>query len=290
MTELDRAGGTRFNLPAFAPGKRLEDSLAAAVGEAAAPDYEVLGEVARGSGDQAVLFLAREIATRALVALRATAGAGPHEYLLEIARKLDPSLPAPDSSCHRCGAPFKAWGRFCGQCGAAVWGDVIGGNASPADLRAAVEEAGRGRYEVLGEMARGDGPGVVYFARDLESGRIEALRVQPEGANEYSIGKTSVLRRLSVSVTAPRAASPERPARVPPPPVVPPSRPVAPAPPTPSRPPPRRHLAPEPAPKPRGRRSLHISIPDIELPDLPPVVWVAIAAVALAVLLVVLLA
>lgn len=294
MTELRQTGSTRLSLPAVNVGTEADDALLAAVRATAAPDFEVLGEIARSAHDGAVLFLARAAADRGLVALRLSQGPGSGEFSLELMRQLNPSLPSPQGNCARCGAPFVAWARFCGKCGSALFGDAHA-RESPharAELRAAVEEAAGGRYEILGEMRHSEGPGVVYFARDLTTGRIEALRVQPEGAEEFSVGKTNVMRRLSVSIHAARepAPPPPRPA-APAPPVVPPPRaPIVP----PAKPAPVfRPPAPAPpvsAPAQAGRRSLHIPLPNVPLPDLPPVVWVLIGAVVLAVLLVIVLA
>ena len=298
MTDLGQTGNTRFNLPAPGSQPTSQDPVLAAVRAAAAPDYEVLGEIARSVRDGAVLFLARAKVRGGLVALRLSKGSGSQEYLLELVRQLDATLPSPEGTCGRCGKPFTNWARFCGKCGAALWSDA-GPLASPREreqLRDAVEEAARGRYEILGEMEHGDGPGVVYFARDLASGRIEALRVRPEGTQEYSVGKTNVMRRLSVSVDAPSAPRPPaRPAVPPPPPAAPTPRVPPPAaapvrPPVVARPPVLTappHTEP-PAARSR-RRSLHIPIPDIQLPELSPVVWVAIGAFVFLVLLVILL-
>jgi len=299
VTELGETGNTRFNLPAAGSQPTSQDPVLASVRAAAAPDYEVLGEIARSARDGSVLFLARAKVRGGLVALRLSKGSGSQEYLLELVRQLDATLPSPEGTCGRCGKPFTNWARFCGKCGAALWSDA-GPLASPREreqLRDAVEEAARGRYEILGEMEHGDGPGVVYFARDLASGRIEALRVRPEGTEEYSIGKTNVMRRLSVSVEAPRAPRPPaRPAASPPPPPAPAPRVPQPAAAPPVRPPvvarPPVLTAPahtEPPPAPSRRRSLHIPIPDIQLPELSPVVWVAIGGFVFLVLLVILL-
>ena len=200
-----QTGGTRLDLPALGGGPEgLHDDLLDAVRETAGAGFEVFGEVARDPAG-AVLYLARDLTHASLVALRAAPAGPPDEYLLDVVHHLDASVPAPDGACARCGAPFTDWARFCGRCGANVWGDA-GGDAtrSREELANAVQEAARGRYEILGEMGRADGAGVVYFARDLASGRIVALRVQREADQQYSVGKTNVLRRLSVSVTPPR--------------------------------------------------------------------------------------
>jgi hypothetical protein len=274
-----------------------DDTLLAAVRAAAAPDFEVLGEIARRESDGAVVFLARAAADQGLVALRVTPEPGGQEFQLELARKLEPGLPSPGGTCARCGAQFLAWARFCSKCGSGIFGSAEDDESPHAreELRAAVEEAAHGRYEILGEMRHAEGVGVVYFARDLASGHIEALRVQPEGEQEYSIGKTNVMRRVSVSIQTTRAPAPPTPpapstsSARPAPAVTPPARrpgvaphtrpPAAARPPAPMIPP---HSVPS-----QRRRSLHIPLPDIRVPELSPVAWVAIGFVVLIVLIIV---
>ena len=41
------------------------------------------------------------------------------------------------------------------------------------------------------------GGAVVYFARDLSTGKVEALRLQQDNDREYSIGLTGVLKRFA---------------------------------------------------------------------------------------------
>jgi len=309
VSELGHKGATRLNMAVGTAGPRSDDALLESVRATAAPDFEVLGEIARSEHSGSVLFLARAVPDRGLVALRLTRGSGGDEFLLELVRQLDPSLPSPEGNCARCGARFLAWARYCSKCGSALFGDARESPHAREDLLAAVAEAAAGRFEILGEMKHSDGPGVVYFARDLASGRIEALRVQPEGAEEFSVGKTNVMRRLSVSLQAARdqgAPPPSAPAaapRVSPP--APPPRPApAPAPiptPTPTPAPPVRPVGPAPVPyrpiveppAPRQRRSLHIPLPDFQVPDWvpdwPPIAWVLIAAIVLAVIVIILL-
>jgi hypothetical protein len=59
----------------------------------------------------------------------------------------------------------------------------------------AVNQATAGKFEILGEMSRAEGGGTVYFARDLATGKIQALRLQQEQGQDYSIGMTRVLER-----------------------------------------------------------------------------------------------
>jgi len=96
----------------------------------------------------------------------------------------------------------RGWNRFCTQCGVDLWRDrSVGERWAKQDLLEAVKEASLGKFEILGEMTRSEGGGVVYFARDLETGKIEALRLQQDGAGDYSIGLTGVLKRFAEPIS-----------------------------------------------------------------------------------------
>ena len=196
---------SRVSLPRVGETTEPVDQLWQAVREAATPDFVVLGEIGRGA-DGTIAYLARERAAGRLVALKASPGGAGGEYVLDVAEQVDPTLPAPLSECPRCSAPLRGWNRFCTQCGVNLWSDRSAGERwDKADLLKAVEEATRGKYEILGEMDRSDGGGVVYFARELGTGKIEALRLQPEGGREYSIGLTGVLQRFAGSIATYRS-------------------------------------------------------------------------------------
>ena len=110
-------------------------------------------------------------------------------------------MPSPSSECPRCSTTVRGWNRFCTQCGLNLWSDRSAGERwNKADLLNAVQEATRGDYEILGEMDRSEGGGIVYFARELKTGKIEALRLQQDGGREYSIGLTGVLQRFAGSI------------------------------------------------------------------------------------------
>ncbi len=201
MGVLRDSGSTKFNLDSLgAAGDELLD----AVRETAAGDFEVFGEIAR-SPDGTIAYLARELADKKLVALRLThSPKAENEYMLEVAKHLDASVPAPAGGCPRCGAPPRSWGRFCPQCGLDLWMGPSGTDArSKEALHEAVKQATRGKFEILGEMSRAQGGGVVYFARDVATGRVEALRLQQERNGEYSVGLTSVLQRALASSDKP---------------------------------------------------------------------------------------
>jgi len=202
MGVLRDSGSKRLTLSSVAPtGAR--DDLLDAVRETAASEYEVFGEISR-SLDGTVAYLARDRHDGKLVALRLSRSPHPgNEYLLEVAKQLDASVPAPAGSCPRCGAPLRSWGRFCTQCGFDQWtgspaggvGALGGGGQSAEELLAGVKQATAGKFEILGQMSRAQGGGVVYFAREIATGKVEALRLRQERDQGYSIGLTNVLQR-----------------------------------------------------------------------------------------------
>ncbi len=147
----------------------------------------------RGAGRRAPRRGPRDRHDKKLVALRLTRGPG-HEYLLEVAKQLDGSVPAPAGACPRCSAPLRSWGRFCTQCGFDHWTGSPG-EQSAEELLAAVKQATAGKFDILGQMSRARGGGVVYFAREIATGKVEALRLRQERDQGYSIGLTNVLQR-----------------------------------------------------------------------------------------------
>jgi hypothetical protein len=181
------------------------EDLLWAVRDAIGSDYEVLGEVARDAMSN--VFLARARADQKLALLRLSrsqVGAGQDEFELDVLSTLDASVPDLESRCGRCGATLRPWARFCTKCGQDVSG--VGPSSqehlSRTGLLDAVREAAADEYEVIGDMPRAEGGGLVYFARERGSGRLVALRLQLEDGNEYSLGVTRVLR--PVEKTAPK--------------------------------------------------------------------------------------
>jgi hypothetical protein len=172
-----------------------------------ADDFDVLGEIGRDAHGTLV-YLARDRAALTLVALRLEPQVG-EEYALDIVRVLDASIPDAAGSCPRCSASLRPWARFCTQCRYDLSGigpSDSGTNVSREDLRAAVEAAAADEFEVLGDMPRAEGGGLVYFARDRSDGKVVALRLQREGADEYALGVTQVLKPLPRPVVRPMDA------------------------------------------------------------------------------------
>ena len=154
-------------------GQGGDDELLRAVKEAAAAEYDILGEMGRGERGS-VVYLSRERASQKLVALKLRPDGG--EFELSVLRELDASVPAMGNKCPSCKVELVGWGRFCSHCGKDLSG-TRSGEASREELLKAVQGAAEGEYEVLGEMERSEGGGVVYFARELKSGRLVALRL-----------------------------------------------------------------------------------------------------------------
>jgi TPR repeat protein len=198
---MERQTGSR-RLTGSPEGQGRDDDLLRAVKEAAAAEYDILGEMGRGERGS-VVYLAREQASQKLVALKLRPDDG--EYELSVVRELDASVPAMGNKCPSCKADLVGWGRFCSQCGKDLSG-TRSGEASREELLKAVQGAAEGEYEVLGEMERSEGGGVVYFARELKSGRLVALRLtreqESDGSESYALGVTQVIKPLVASLGA----------------------------------------------------------------------------------------
>ena len=198
---LQNVGPGRVTAVPVGNGDR-NDELFRAVQDAAAGSHEVLGDLGRDAKGR-VIYLARDLKSQALVALRLDGEQG--EYVLDVARTLDGGVGASmGAACAKCGAPRVGWGKFCPQCGADVAQASVE-NRSRAELHAAVQAAAQGEFEILGEMDHAVGGGAVYFARDLASGKIVTLRLRKEQdtsatSESYSLGETKILHPLVSSL------------------------------------------------------------------------------------------
>ena len=224
-----------------------------AVQQAVQGNYEVLGELGRSEPEAGVVvYLARQLGTGALVALRVRPADGARgasrEMWLDVLRQLDASTPGPRETCVACGKAVSSWDRFCGSCGADLSAGDPGDGASPEALLEAVRSAAGAKYEVIGQMHRSDGGGNVYFARERKTGNLTALRLRREkaasGSNapQYSLGRTTVLKSVAESMGVVHGGPPPRPTAVPPAPAQ-PTPSVQPIPPTPLQPDAAQHAA-----------------------------------------------
>jgi hypothetical protein len=197
MADL-RSGTTQLVLPTLEKPGVPRDRFLDAVRKAAAGEFEILGELGRRA-DGGIAYLAKDLVAPRLVALRLerTPG-GPHNYALDVLKELDATLPATGGGCPRCAAPPRGWGRFCPACGL----DLSGGSGSRAglpsgELLQAAREAAGAQYQILGEMKRAEGGGMVYFARERGKQTIVGLRLNEGPSKSYSVDRTAVLTLLT---------------------------------------------------------------------------------------------
>ena len=193
--------------PANATMQRIRESL---IGR-----YDLLGEL--GSDEHGEhLYLAREIATGALVGVSLSQDtADGSEFTVEVRRTLGETVAVHGSVCPECSTPLPDLERFCFQCGADLSGVLaVDGTPEATRVLAALATATSGRFDILGRMDRDGKAGTVYFARELTTDKIVALRLRRAEANdavqaEYVVRQTQVFR----AVTSPKpVATPAQPA------------------------------------------------------------------------------
>jgi hypothetical protein len=192
------AGTTRLTMSRDAvegsPGAAFLRSVQQAVGA----DYEVLGELGRRG--RTIVYLAREAQTTQLVALRLQPAPGASEssgdFTLDVVRQLDGSMPASKVACPRCSRDLESWGRYCSRCGADLAGIIP---QTGDEMLAAVKEASRGKYDIVGKLPRAEGGGVVYFALELATKKLVALRLQKEAgaAGAFVLDRTQVIKSVA---------------------------------------------------------------------------------------------
>lgn len=191
-----------------------EDELMGSLQAAASDEFEVIGFLGRREPNEYV-FLGRELSSDDLVALQLESEGvdewGRPAFTVDVVRKLGSSIPDAGSLCSRCQSRLRRWARFCTQCGQDVSGvSASSGSAhSRVTLLSAVRNAAGGDYEVLGDMQRAEGGGLVYFAREKDSGKIVSLRLDQEGNEDYALSVTRVLKPLPRPPVKP-VASPQQ--------------------------------------------------------------------------------
>lgn len=183
----------------------MPDPISTALIEAVSGDYEVFGELGRRD-DGVIVFLARTIVARTLVALVLTPGTAgtEEEYSLDVLDKLDARVPESPQECSQCHSMLRPWARFCVRCGHDASGLSASGSLGPDELRSLAERAAGDRYELLGELPRSGGGGAVYFGRNRQTGKVAALRLELGGNERVGVSTMQTLR----TIDAPREASP----------------------------------------------------------------------------------
>jgi hypothetical protein len=183
-----------------------------------ARDHEVFGELGRKSDDD-VWFLARKQGDPALVALRLVRRAsdewGDPVYEHEVAREVGSDVSLAQARCVACSGHLRTFARFCGHCGA----DQTKGLKSGASMEerrrmlAEVRGAAAEHYDVLGELPRAEGGGVIYFALQRSNQALVQLRLRDAG-DAMELGETRVQMSFDSSLTAIPVVGPRPSARV----------------------------------------------------------------------------
>jgi hypothetical protein len=158
-----------------------EDAVWNALSRALAGEYDIVARLGMASGG-APVYLARERMTDSLVALRLPpleSGGESREFGLEVVRQIDGSLPAIETRCSSCSAVLRQWSRYCAQCGRDVSGLAPSpGGETRETLRRLARDTASDKYDVLGEMSRAEGGGMVYFGRDRATGHVVGLQLE----------------------------------------------------------------------------------------------------------------
>jgi len=160
-----------------ASATRAEDLIARA-DAALGGRFQLYGELGRDPGGT-VALLGRDRTSTRLVAIRIQPLRGsPGTYQADVLTYLDSSLPELRSECPACRQILQAWTPFCPFCAADLSRVAVSRSGrSREELLDLVRRAAAGRYEVLGEMDRRGGGGLVYFGRDENTDELVAMRL-----------------------------------------------------------------------------------------------------------------
>jgi hypothetical protein len=157
-----------------------------------------------------IIYLAREQASKRLVALQLQTGPQPGSMWLEVLRRLDASLPNLEERCGFCQRVVPTGSKYCSKCGADL---TVMPSGSSDEVLEAVKQATGSRYELLGRMDYGDRGGVVFVMKERSSGRLAALRLhkrteEASGRRVYDLEHTNVMGRVAQDVGADQSGSP----------------------------------------------------------------------------------
>lgn len=189
----------------------MSDQLLRTARRLAGGDFDILGELGR-AGEERVAYLARENSTGELVALtlegvetEARLGGEPS---FAVQRTLDATIPAAQTRCPACTAAMATWARHCPACGH----DLSGGPPPVSDKntgRMLAQTAGRGRFDLYGDMSRSEGGSPVYFGRDQTTDELVSLRLEPMDDPDAPVPFTlSVTQRMAALSAGDAPASP----------------------------------------------------------------------------------
>src|SRR5215469_4898895 len=176
--------------------------------------YNLLAEF--GRVDAQTVYLARERTTGevAIARRRSDDPSGP----LTISHVLDATVPADGAVCSACIGALRGWGKFCPNCGREVFGapPPSASLPSPQQLLDAVRDAAEGRFDILGSLPRADGGDTIYFAVDLTTADVVALRLNREGVEadgtlSYSLELPLTLSPVQTVAPAAPTVTPVRP-------------------------------------------------------------------------------
>ena len=179
-----------------------DDDLLRAVKEAAAAEYDILGEMGRGERGS-VVYLSRERASQKLVALKLRPDGG--EYELSVLRELDASVPAMGNKCPSCKVDLVGWGRFCSHCGK----DLSGTRWAKPRARSCSRPCrappkASTKCSARCNVPRAEEPSTSRVSSD--GGRLVALRLtreqESDGSESYALGVTQVIEPLVASLGA----------------------------------------------------------------------------------------
>jgi hypothetical protein len=170
-----------------------EDAVWEALARALAGEYTIVARLGLGSGG-APVYLARELITDSLVALRLpplVSETDTREFGIEVVRQVNASLPEIERCCPNCGEVMRQWTRLCSRCGRDISGLAPEAGRTREGLRQLAREMAAGQYDLLGEMPRTEGGGLVYFARDLKEGQVVGLQLEAGADGKVLMSATS---------------------------------------------------------------------------------------------------
>lgn len=84
------------------------------------------------------------------------------------------------AGCNFCGEPHVHMRRRCARCGSDLSGVAVesGPGTTRSELQARAMEAAQGRFHLLGDIARAEGGGLLFVARETATSRLIALRLE----------------------------------------------------------------------------------------------------------------